>query len=283
MKNNGDALLEILKKRSVGHCLRRISQNRGGCVDVRTFYKASRLLFILSTVLFFVPAMVGARQTGVLSGRLVNSDGTPVKKAVVLFFDVASGPPPAPGGYWRIPETGAPTAANGRFAVSLPQGDYYIGAIRKPQGSGSFPTADEWLFLSLNDTGTARVHSVTGGEENVLGTLVAQSDIQKRHNIQKSIALLTGIIRNSKGMPMSDLLVEAYSRQGSRWPLFSSQRSGKDGRYKMQAAVGSYQLKVRRANAGEESEPNPFLKFMDGSMEKKQELRGDSTVNILIQ
>ncbi len=172
----------------------------------------------------------------------------PAGDGVVLFFNAKSGPPPSAENYWRVPDKVVRADSDGKFDVVLPEGDYYIRAIRRTRGGQIGPPRKEDLILyKSSPEGTRPLYAVKSGQVLDLGTFSEAKPFQPRNkNVPTGIA---GSVRDAQGNPMEGFFVMAYSNPGCVGrPLFISERSGKDGRYILGVQEGrTYYLRARDA------------------------------------
>jgi hypothetical protein len=73
---------------------------------------------------------------------------------MVYFFNEKAGPPPSATRYWRVPGEAFGTDGNGRFVAEIPEGRYYMGAIRKNSGEPVGPPGNgDPFFVSQDEKG----------------------------------------------------------------------------------------------------------------------------------
>lgn len=199
------------------------------------------LLLLLLTV--GTPLAAGK---GSASGQLLLADGTPAGDGVVLFFNKNAGPPPAPGRYWRLPDVGGRIGPDGRFFQEMPAGDYYFGVISVPDGSRQGPPASkDWLYLGHDSEGKLALYTITDDGQLDLGTITASG--VSAPQAAESVVILEGIITDADGTPVAEAVVELYAADSNGdFPLFQSEQTSADGRYRLEVAPGRYVAKAFR-------------------------------------
>ncbi|WP_345751548.1 carboxypeptidase regulatory-like domain-containing protein [Microbacterium rhizophilus] len=139
-----------------------------------------------------------APTAGVVTGRVTDDLGAPIRDAYVFVMPSAAGDENGRAGLW--------TDAQGYYRVPLLSGDYTVRADAWTQEDGS-GYATRWLGGAM-DSAEADTFSLTG--DTTLQTIVLP-----RH------AVLTGVARNLAGMPMSDIQVSVNTADGYGYKLFT--------------------------------------------------------------
>lgn len=113
--------------------------------------------------------------TGMITGVILMDDGRPMSGGKMVFFRKESGPPPRPGRYLRPPDEVAGIDNNGVFAVRLPEGKYYVSAIRKRAGGLIGPPAEgDHVFPNPADLqGGQNIYAVRNGGKTDIGIATA--------------------------------------------------------------------------------------------------------------
>lgn len=207
------------------------------------------ICWTLLAILLAMPLAVNAAQgvTGQLNGKLLYKQGEPVTGGKVLFFSTASGPPPAQGRYWRVPESFAEIATDGAFSAKLPPGSYYLGAISRSAGKQVGPPEEGVItFLSRDDNSSLKVFTVTANQTADIGLITVTPPSTKTVPASE-ITAIAGKVLNAEGKPVAGSLVFAYPGKEMRGRAqFISARTGSDGSYLLRVNVGgSYYLKAR--------------------------------------
>jgi hypothetical protein len=202
--------------------------------------------------IFFLCGAVSAQgiKTGTVSGQLMLKAGGPMSGGQVFFFNDASGPPPSWVKYWRVPDYTTQIDEGGKFSIELPAGKYYLGAIKRISGERIGPPADgDYFFASADEKGSPKPYVVKNGEKIELGVVSEAVPFQKRAVIPGAeITAIEGAVFNTEGKTVEGALVSAQLTplNTGRHPLFTSERTGKDGHYILKVHDGgNYYLRVR--------------------------------------
>ena len=213
--------------------------------------KSSRTLLVFFFILCIISvAFAQGVNKGIIAGQLMIKGGAPLAGGQVFFFNDASGPPPSLANYWRVPDYTAQIDEEGRFSIELPAGKYYLGAVKRMSGEKIGPPADgDYLFSSADEKGSAKPYVVKNGEETELGVISEAVPFQKRAVIPGAeITAIEGAISNAEGKAVEGALVSAQLTplNTGRHPLFTSERTGKDGHFILRVHEGgNYYLRVR--------------------------------------
>ncbi len=207
-----------------------------------------KLLF--SGLSFFLAVFISAdnicaemKKMSTVSGQITLNDGMSFVNGAILFFNEKTGPPPAPEKYWRIPDYGGPLAADGKFTINLIKGVYYIGAIRNlPERVGQ-PQEEDWLFISKDENG--RLKSYVIKEDMNISLGIIRGKRYKISSNKKEELTVEGSVSDIEGKPVKGVIVEAFIPKESGRPIFSSAKTGSDGKYLIRVYEGAYYLKVR--------------------------------------
>lgn len=210
------------------------------------------ILSLLLTLLTGGPA-AAAIPAGTLAGQIVGPDGQPLANGTVYFFSAAVGPPPAPERYWRVPDDLTQLDGEGRFAVQLLPGTYFVGAIKRQQGHEIGPPRDGDLFLTSRDAqGAPRPYTIMPGERHDAGVLTGVTVFRQATIKKTAITGIAGKVLAADGTPMAGALVFAFVTPTMIGrPLYVSDRTGKDGTYLLRVGDGgTYYLRVRDIYGG---------------------------------
>jgi hypothetical protein len=208
------------------------------------------LPFFIFLLCFVGVAFAQGFNKGIITGRLLIKGGAPLAGGRVYVFNDASGPPPSHVNYWRVPDYIAQIDDEGNFSIELPLGKYYLGAIKRISEEKIGPPADgDYFFASADERGLPKPYVVKNGEKIELGIISEAVPFQKRAvTPDAEITAIEGTVLNAEGKSVEGALVSAqltHLRTG-RHPLFTSERTGKDGHYILKVHDGgNYYLRVR--------------------------------------
>ena len=200
-----------------------------------------------------VTAFADGAKTGSISGRVMIDEDLPMSNGLIFVFDEAAGAPPSFDRYWRVPDEVVKIGADGRFTALLPEGKYYLGAIKRRSDEDMGPLQEGDLFLPFYANGAPIKYPVTNGSALDLGNIAGAMPFRK--SILKTRAGTTGIegtVTDARGKPLENALVFAFPTPAMLGkPLFISEKTGKDGKYLLRVYKGgSYFLKIRNSYGG---------------------------------
>lgn len=203
-----------------------------------------------------------AAQSATISGQVVIDDETPMSHGVVLLYDGNSGPPPALGRYWRVPDLIIPLGMEGRFTLEVREGTYYLQIAQKNPGGDIGPAVEkEYLYFHGDAEGNARPLVVGKSGSMDLGRLKAFLWSPEMVRREKGITSVEGVVVDTEGQPVERAVVLAYYKpEGNGRPVFVSDRTDKKGRYQLRTNDGgTYYLKVRGVFGGGRPSTGEYL------------------------
>ena len=202
-----------------------------------------------------------------ISGQLLIQDKIPMGNGVVFLFNKSMGPPPSQDKYWRVPDLISSIDREGRFSIDVPEGTYYLTAAQKdPNGELGPPRDSEFYYFHGDGEGRPRPLIVASGAKLNLGVLtgviVWTPDMNKR---DKGVTAIEGVVSDIEGKPVEGALVLAYlSRDITGRPVFISERTDKNGKYRLRVHDGGiFYLKVRSVYGGGTPEAGEFLNITE--------------------
>jgi hypothetical protein len=154
------------------------------------------------------------------------------------------------------------------LATLLPEGSYYIGAVKRMTAVSVGPPVDGDYFLPSHDRkGVYRTVTVKDGETTDIGVIKGiQPYSAKRSAYSGKVTAITGRLVRPDGSPVEGMFVFAYgSPEMKERPLFVSTRSDKNGNYRLPLDKGRIvYLKARIGFAGGSPEPGVPIGFYGG-------------------
>jgi len=211
-----------------------------------------------------VPEVVQDMKTGSITGQIMLKGGMPLSWAQIMFYDAAEGSPPRPDKYERIPDISKNIDAEGKFQVDLPEGRYYMGAIKRLSGEllGP-PQAGDYVFRSLNEDGKAKVYEIKAGENIDAGSFseafqLTAGDLLKR----RVTTAIKGVVRDADGNAVNGAVVLAFEDPSiGKRPRFASDKTDEEGEYILPLTEGTYYLRVRNSFAAGPAQPGQIVGY----------------------
>jgi hypothetical protein len=213
--------------------------------------KNSFLFFLVVMSLIAFPLCAEEIETGWISGQMMIKGGGPMSDGMVVFFRADEGPVPNPNKYLRIPDEVANLDDEGKFSVPLPLGKYFMGAVKRMSGELIGPPQDgDYFFISHDTEGAPVTYMIETGKNLNVG--IISEAVPFKRTISEDATGIAGIIRYLSGNPVEGAIVFAYFTETMRGlPLFTSYRTGKDGKYLISVShSGKYYLRVRDLYGG---------------------------------
>jgi len=203
---------------------------------------------------------------GAVTGRVMvkGKEDVPLSWGQIMFYNVSTGPPPAPEKYERTPDALKILDADGKFKVELSEGRYYIGAIKRISGDKlGPPQAGDYVFRSVDENHKPKEYPVKADQVLDVGTFadaspLSEEDILKRH----VTTAIEGMIVSTDWIPVEGAVVAAFAEPGIRKkPLFVSNMSDKEGKYVLPVTEGTYYLRVRNSFAAGPPVPGEIVGY----------------------
>jgi hypothetical protein len=186
--------------------------------------------------------------------------GGPMSGGIVVFFKADEGPVPDHDRYFRIPNEVADLDDEGKFRISLPSGRYFMGAIKRKSGELVGPPQDGDYFFMSQDT-KSNPHAYTIKKDHTLNIGILSKAVPFKRMIAKDVSGIAGVIRDVNGIPLKGAIVFAYvTGTMTGLPLFTSYRTGMDGKYLITMdRGGNYYLRVRDIYGGGPPVPGAIM------------------------
>jgi hypothetical protein len=234
-------------------------------------HKPVLILFTLVAIAFLFGTLSVAadlpaakeQKKGTVTGKIMIKQGGPLSGGQVLFYNVLSGPPPAPEKYDRTPDVVRDIDANGAFRVDLQPGTYYFGAVKRLSGERiGNPHEGDYVFRSLDENGKPKEYVVEEGKILDLGTISAAAPLKFDRSRTGFSTAIEGVVADVEGNPVQNAVVVAFlSPTVGGKPSFVSEGTGKDGKYSIRLTAGTYYLRVRNEFASGPPEPGQIVGY----------------------
>jgi len=214
--------------------------------------------FMLLFVVFVSPMVCQAgvpgymkERMGTLSGQVMTDDGNAVPGGVVSFFDAEKGIPPLIADMHRIPDMIGRMGPDGRFSVKLLPGSYYMGAllITDPGRGPGPPQKGETFYFAKDSKGELRIFTLGTKEEKDAGVIIGAAP--ETFPLAKNLVTVEGMLLKEDGKPFVGGVVLIKSDMNNQRPDFVSQRTGEDGKFRIQLPADTpYYLLGRERSVG---------------------------------
>jgi len=185
-------------------------------------------------------------ETGYVTGK-IESENKALVFGYIGFF-LTSGRMPDPTRFWKTPDYIAILKENGEYDAQVPEGNYYVIAIRKSKKGLGPPEIGDHFFYFVDSKGPMVIEIKRGmrvdmgTKRTVPVTLVSE---------QEGITAVKGIIRDEEGKPLYGVRVGAYSNFTMLGkPDYITKMSDSDGRYELRLPEGGSYYVVARSRPG---------------------------------
>jgi hypothetical protein len=201
---------------------------------------------------------------GTISGKIMIKDGGPLSGGQVIFFNAASGPPPEQERYDRTPDFVRNIDDDGKFSADIPEGKYYIGAVKRRSGETiGAPAEGDYTWRSLDEKGKPKAYAVEADKLLDIGTIAEAAPLKAESVVHRAVTTaIEGTVFDMDGKPVADAVVVAFINPSVQSkPLFISEKTGKDGKYLLRISAGTYYLRVRNQFASGPPEPGQIVGY----------------------
>ncbi len=185
-------------------------------------------------------------EMGYVTGKMESAN-----KALIfgyIGFFLTSGRMPDPTRFWRTPDHVYSLDKDGKFNVQLPEGNYYVIAIKKSEKELGPPETGDQFFYFMDSKGPMIVEIKKGAKID-LGT--KQSIPVTFVSQMEGITVIKGVILDEEGKPLSEVFVGAYDKPVMLGrPNYISYKSDKKGRYELRLPEGGSYYLVARSRLG---------------------------------
>lgn len=183
--------------------------------------------------------------SGSIMGKITTREGEALAGGYVRFFDLAKGFSPFTHEYWRSADYYFRITDDGSFFATLPEGDYYLMAVKMKNGKKAACPPEEGDFVYPPFDGVQETYAIKAGETKDLGLISRAVPFKKEWSANGKTGI-QGVVLDSHGKPLEGKLVIAFETYPSEKPYFSSDsRTGKDGVYILRVPEsGQYKVRV---------------------------------------
>jgi hypothetical protein len=186
--------------------------------------------------------------SGLLSGQFKLKDGTPLSGGRLFIYDLKFGPPSSDH-YARVPDIIDTLDPEGKFALRLPAGTFYLSAVKMPKDGAMGPPQDgEPIYYKMNAKGEIEPSIVAAGKETNAGTISSMALYKRDLTVyEQGSTMIEGMVVDANGTPVGGAVVLAHVTPGTDdKAVYVSERTMKDGKFRMRLNDGgTYYLRVR--------------------------------------
>lgn len=206
-----------------------------------------------------IPGFMKERM-GTLSGQAVNEAGKPLEGGgVVSFFNTEKGIPPLIANMHRIPDMVGRMETNGKFNVNLLPGSYYMGIlmITDPGRGPGPPREGETFYFARDDQGNLREFAIGIKEIKDAGQVIGA--LPGSFPLAKNLVTIEGRLIKEDGTPFAGGVVLIKTDMNSARPDFVSERTGADGKFKLQLPADTPYYLLGRERAVGRPVPGSYI------------------------
>lgn len=220
------------------------------------------LLFLFSVPLACQAGVPGFMQErmGTLSGRMVNDAGKPSEVGgVVSFFNTEKGIAPLIANMHRIPDMVGKMEPDGKFTVKLLPGTYYMGMliITDPGRGPGPPREGETFYFARDDKGNLREFSIGPKEVKDAGQVIGA--LPATFPLARNLVTIEGRLVKDDGNPFEGGVVLVKTDMTSARPDFVSERTGEDGKFRLQLPADTPYYLLGRERAVGRPVPGTYI------------------------
>lgn len=230
----------------------------------------NRYLSVFFLILLWASTAVADENvTGRISGAWIPRTIGPISGGLIYAFNTNSGPPPKRKQARRVPDGLVKTDDEGKFSLELPEGTYYLSALKKFDEAPGPPQDGDLHGLSRDKKGKPIVYTVKRGITTDIGILRHATAFKSPTiKLTKGMTAITGTLKASDGAPLADAVVQVYTNQEIQGkPVYVSQKTGKDGRYIVQIEQeGTYFVAIRAGYGGGRPQAGDMLGIYGGEV-----------------
>lgn len=198
--------------------------------------------------MFLVLTIVVAQETGMgtITGKFMTASGETMAGGTVKFFDSATGPSPITHEYWKFPDYFFRVEADGTFSAQLPEGTYYLMAVKKTSMHKPIVPPEEGDLIYPPWDGAQKPYFIKSGETTDLGVIVKAVPFKKEW-AAKGKTGIEGVVLDAYGKPVKRVLIIAYVNPAKQESTFiADQRTTEDGKYILRVPEGGrYYVRVK--------------------------------------
>ncbi len=209
-----------------------------------------------------------------ITGRILLENSKPMAHGIVAFFDKKTGPAPNPSQYFRLPDHIAPLDKEGKFSITIPTEQFYVGAILfHPDRESKGPPQKGDITLTVKDEmGKPKLFAMpANGDDIHLGTVVA-GNLYDLEEEQTQLTAVSGTIfyRNKSRAEGVKLVAAKNSPGTAKAFVYTSQDTESSGDYLLRLpGAGTYTVRLSKP---ETSGPHFVVKNEENNdyLEKKE-------------
>jgi hypothetical protein len=189
---------------------------------------------------------------GTITGQFKIKNGGPLSGGQVVFYEATAGQPHSDK-YERTPDYVRLLDEDGRFSVDLPAGRYFIRAVKRLSGERIGPPKEgDYICRIVDEKMQPTEYRIESGKVLDIGTIAEAIPMSKKQTGRHVVSTaVEGVIFDTKGKPVAHVVVAAFLEPVAQSkPVFTSERTGRNGKYVLRLAPGTYYLRARHASLG---------------------------------
>jgi len=192
-------------------------------------------------------------EMGYVTGK-IESDNKALVSGYIGFF-LTSGRMPDPRRFWRTPDSVYSLDKDGKFNAQVPDGNYYVIAIKKSEKDLGPPESGDEFFYFMDCKGPM-VIEVKKGTKLDLGT---KNTVPAAFVSEQDVTVIKGTIQDEEGKTVPGIYVGAYDKSVMLGKInYISQKSDKEGRYELRLPEGGNNNVVARLRLGGPPVPGDY-------------------------
>ncbi len=204
------------------------------------FYAIINIVFLFTCSI----AIANDIKYGNITGVVDAGDEESAEKWLVMFYDADAGPAPITTEYWRALDYSKRTSENGSFTAQLPEGKYYVVALKKSSASSGNPHMGDLIYPPGNIRERMQ-YIVKAGETTDIGVITGAVPFKEEWFAQGKTGV-EGFVLDDNGKPLEGLRIRVYTKPKKKIPHYIADRpSDANGKFTIRVPEGGeYYLKM---------------------------------------
>ncbi len=194
---------------------------------------------VIALSLFLIIGLSAAEEAGYghIKGRIAVEGEESAYGWLIKFFNAVTGPSPFTLEYWRISDFRERTDEFGGFLKELPEGEYYIVALKRSADNSGNPKVGDLIYPRADDIEQKRI-TVLAGETTDIGVISDAVPFRKEWAAQGRTGI-EGRVLDNDGKPLVNESVRVYTKPGMEKPSFAADnKTDDDGKFVLRLPEG---------------------------------------------